>query len=351
MDSISLENGTGNQLIDNILRGIVGIFEVLFPAQVRGFYLIGSYANRSALPTSDLDLIIVFKTGYMDKGLKTTLWRVCQQSTLICPIRLDLKAYDEAELFHLDAAPGDDLFMTALMHSSAVITKIASLLIYGEDIRDKISLPSIEQFTLDLMYFTSRLFFSIRGEPDFLTFPLDYPDPEDEFYGYTFNDRTEELVYRVGLAATSIIALKARKFVGHKIDCPKVYKACINDEWTSFLEKVIDWCRGKWEYSIPENPQERKQLKEICKQALAFENHFLAIFRDYLLTNLWNPCNKLYAVKRLGEIVHPNRKVLETLQALENREDGRLLAAVKETIRRIQSTQVLNSSSDYESEE
>jgi len=69
MDSISLENGTGNQLIDNILRGIVGIFEVLFPAQVRGFYLIGSYANRSALPTSDLDLIIVFKTGYMDKGV------------------------------------------------------------------------------------------------------------------------------------------------------------------------------------------------------------------------------------------------------------------------------------------
>ena len=68
MDSISLENYTGNQLIDNILRGIVGIFEALFPDQIRGCYLIGSYANRSALPTSDLDLIIIFKTGQRSKS-------------------------------------------------------------------------------------------------------------------------------------------------------------------------------------------------------------------------------------------------------------------------------------------
>ena len=201
---------TGNQQIDNILRGIVRILEILVPHQSRGVYLVGSYANGTALPTSDLDLIIVFKTGWLTSELKAKIFQISQQSALICPIRLDLKAYDEAQLFDIHAIPHEkSAMMRAFLHVNAVIVKTASLLIYGQDIRDRIRLPPMEAFIRDITYFTCCLIAGIRGEPQFLICPLNYPDPKDEFYGYIINDKVD--VYTLGLIATSLIQVRQGK--------------------------------------------------------------------------------------------------------------------------------------------
>ena len=70
---------------------------------------------------------------------------------------------------------------------------------------------------------------------------------------------------------------------------------------------------------------------------LAFENHFFAIYKNYLLAELNhaddNP--KLRAVKRLGEIIYPDEKVRNALQALESSDNEELRGAVEETIRRM----------------
>ena len=65
MDTISLFNSTGNQQVDDILRGVIGISEIVFPNRIRGYYLTGSYANSYALPTSDIDMTIVFKGSFI----------------------------------------------------------------------------------------------------------------------------------------------------------------------------------------------------------------------------------------------------------------------------------------------
>lgn len=53
MNEISLINSTGNRQVDDILRGIVGLFEMAFPNRIRGYYLCGSYIDGSAIPCED----------------------------------------------------------------------------------------------------------------------------------------------------------------------------------------------------------------------------------------------------------------------------------------------------------
>lgn len=52
---------TTTSRIDAILQGVVGIFETEFPDRVRGYYVTRSYADNSAILSSDIDGFILFK--------------------------------------------------------------------------------------------------------------------------------------------------------------------------------------------------------------------------------------------------------------------------------------------------
>ena len=120
--------------------------------------------------------------------------------------------------------------------------------------------------------------------------------------------------------ATTMISSQARKYVFTKRDCLRLYKAHVNDEWTSLVNGVYEICRGRWEYEIPQAVQDRKLLRALCQQALGFESHFLELHRDYLLSELKHvdDSHKLYAVKRLGEIICSDEETIDALQALES---------------------------------
>ena len=45
-------------------------------------------------------------------------------------------------------------------------------------------------------------------------------------------------------------------------------------------------CKESWGYGIPDGAAERAQLCDICRQTLAFENHYLRRYQDYLLAEL-----------------------------------------------------------------
>jgi hypothetical protein len=100
------------------------------------------------------------------------------------------------------------------------------------------------------------------------------------------------------------------------------------------LEVVFGKIREQWEYQIPRNKEERQQLRGICRQALAFENHFLIIYKDFLLTELRDAQDqdKLLAVKRLGEIIYPDKETLDALKALENCANREMREVVNNTI-------------------
>lgn len=59
--------GTGNVGIDTTLQRTIGLFEDAFPGRVRGYYLFGSRMDRSAVATSDIDLVIVIRGNRIGK--------------------------------------------------------------------------------------------------------------------------------------------------------------------------------------------------------------------------------------------------------------------------------------------
>ena len=326
MENISLLNSTGNQQVDDILRGVIGIFETIFSDRIRGYYLVGSYADGTAVSTSDIDMKILFKNRFRNDTERKNAQQICEYCfELISPIPGDVTANDEETAF-----------------SSSTLRlriKAGSLLIYGEDIRDQISLPRLDQHIRDVMFRAYVFCFTDRLRPNLKArvYPLDYPNPSDEFYGYTYKNGTTVFASVVGAVATAIVSSKAKRYVYTKNDCLKLYKEYINDEWTALLEATFEKIRKQWEYQIPENKDERQQLREICRQALAFENHFLIIYRDFLLTELRGAedKDKLLAVKRFGEIIYPDGETLDALKALESYANREMRKVVNNTINRI----------------
>src|SRR5207249_3773291 len=133
------------------------------------------------------------------------------------------------------------------------------------DVRDSIPLPPLADFVRHAMDLTSRLIRSLHQTRDVLPFLLQYPDPDGPFYGY---DRGEgaplkDLVTTMGLAATAILAFRAGQYVGGKRDCLRQYRACIDDQWTGFLEEVYERGRNQWGYCVPSDQEDRERLRQL----------------------------------------------------------------------------------------
>ena len=147
-------------------------------------------------------------------------------------------------------------------------------------------------------------------------------------------------------------------------------------------------CRRTWEYCVPEDTDDRKQLKNICERTLAFENYFLRLYKEFLLAELENErdnsfwlsvteavkhvgfceqrlrqkiengeiqsaneygeqlallekVDKIWAAKAFGKVIYSDSEVVAALQALENDENEELRHAATESLGKIQ--QVLGS--------
>ena len=156
MDRILLLNSTGNQKVDDILRGTIGIFETVFPDRIRGYYLVGSYADGTAVSTSDIDLKILFKDCFRDDAERESSQKICDycfgRISQISPIVGDVMARDEEIVFS--------------QTSLRLRIKEGSLLVYGEDIRDRIPLTSIDEHIRDTMFRASVFCFADRIRPN-----------------------------------------------------------------------------------------------------------------------------------------------------------------------------------------
>lgn len=277
---VTLVATTGNERADGALRGVLGIYEVAFPGRIRGGYVEGSFADGTGLDTSDLDLKLVFKERFasdMECEAASHLGSAC--ADLSC-VELDVSVVDEAGL----AEGAHPLF------------KLASILVYGEDMRDRVPLISIEAWTRNRMHAAYWLMNVVLGRPVPVRRPLRYPDPDDEFRGYVQRmvrlpdgheaPSTRDLIRTTGWAATALIALRARQYVARKRDCHQMYQRYIGGEHADLLEDIYIYCRQHWRYLIPDTRADREQLRAICERALAFENDFLNTYHTYALAEL-----------------------------------------------------------------
>lgn len=279
MQHSMLASSTMNAAVDRLLETVITRFAVTFPQRVGSAYLQGSYADNSGVATSDVDLLIVFReqlTGDEQARTEALAEHCVQEST----IELDIEIADEA----------------SLMKGIWPTLKDGSMLVYGTDIRASLPLIPLAEWTRDRMHTSLWRTVSLCQRSSVLTYPLTYPDPEGEFYGY---DRrtvkladgrevacTRDLIRLVGWSATAMLAFQRGLYVARKRDCHRLYREHIGGEWTSLLEDIYSLCRGRWHYLLPDTVEERTQLRAICERVLGFENHFLEVYKTFFLSEL-----------------------------------------------------------------
>ena len=306
---IPLAIPTQNNFAYAILQNIVTVFEADFPQCIRAYYIEGSYADASSVATSDLDVLIVFKEKFKDDESQKAeeLARRCETES---KLELDIEWVDEQNL----------------AYGVSPTLKFGSSFVYGEDIRDALSLIPLDEWIRDRMHSSLWRTVHLCNRPPIIRYPLTYPNPQGEFYGYDARmlrlpnrqevHCTRDLIRLVGWSATAMIAFKARRYVARKSECHKMYQAYFNDEWGQLLQNIYELCRGEWNYLIPEDLEERKQLRAICERTLGFENHFLQVYKEFVLAELNGTDQKgvVQALSVLQRIVYQDEEILTTIR-------------------------------------
>lgn len=321
---------TGDERIDEILRGVVTIFTSAFPERIQSCYLFGSHADGSAVPSSDIDLFVVF-AGDVAGDEKSRARMIARGCGLISPVQLDILVVSEADLLR------DGHFR--IEHGST--------LIWGDDLRDRLPKQSIAAYLSKYTHGPYAYMAQVHRHTDQITVPLDYPDPAGEFFGYDKDflppssnrlapaHNIEALVATACWIASILIGLETGRMVHTKAESARLYRECVGDEWADFVEEVYEQGKRRWGYLVPTDEAERQALRDLCRRMLAFENHYLSRYRDYLLRQIREGSHdeRLEAVQRLGSWVrYPDDEVKAALEQLAADQDEPIRSAARQAL-------------------
>jgi predicted nucleotidyltransferase len=273
MEALALYAPTGHQQVDDILHGTIGILETTLPDRIRAYYLHGSFANGSGIETSDIDLFLVAK-GKFTAQEREKIQHIMHFGSLFSPFMVEMIALDE----------------DTLLENGHFRIKSASKLLWGEDLRANIPEQTLDQYLHMYARFPFIYIAQMLRHSETVTYPLSYPQPTGEFYGYdqqllppanVEQHNIKKLVTCVCWITTVLIAWHAGKTVTGKRASVEMYRKYVNDEWTTFIEEMYEWGNEQWHYLIPQKAEERQRLRKLCAQALAFENHYLSKYEKY----------------------------------------------------------------------
>ena len=248
----------GQHRVNQILSNTIVTFTSAFPERIRACYIQGSYADDTAVQTSDVDLLIIFKDIFRDEEQQhaASLAKQCMRGS---SIELDIELDDEQHL----------------VQGITPTFKDGSSLLWGDDIRDTFPLIPLIAWTRDRMHSSLWRTAQLFGRSGIVTYPMSYPDPQGEFYGYDarllqlpdgYEVRcTRDLIRLTGWSATAILVYKVGVYVARKRDCHHLYQKYFDDEWGQLLQDIYELCRKKWNYLLPEDKGERLVLCHICE--------------------------------------------------------------------------------------
>lgn len=270
----TLAYSTDRPKINQILQGVIGVFQQVFLGRIRGYYLRGSYCSESAVPNSDLDLYVIFKEDFRDpvEIIKAVeLGRAC---AFMSPMLLEI-------------SPSAEIHLSQPEHAGLALNfKRSTQFHFGEDIRDQVPTPSSDDWVRWAMHAPQASLLATRSA-EFVTFPLSHPNPEAEFYGYDRQtipcadgiDRLSSklLLATVGWIATALVALRTGQYLGSKREAVELYKMHIHDEWTNVVEQVYEQCRNRWHYLIPDKEAEKLSAFR-CDPCAKIRSNLVIIF-------------------------------------------------------------------------
>lgn len=259
---------TGDERIDQMLIGLIGIYEIAFPDRVLAYYLTGSYVDGSATSDSDIDFVPIFAQTANEIELRKArlLGDHCTRLTGI----------------QVECSPTDETTLKAKGVKSSI--KIGRLL-HGSPVLEQYPLEPLAEHTARCIFLAFRSLHVLRGQTAPLHYPLAYPDAAGEFFGYErygsylgdnrFGPGLRILVSGAVMMATVLIALKTGIQAGSKQQSIDLYRQQIGDVWSDYVAELYTTCKIKWQYALPELMQEREKLRQITERFLLFENFFL----------------------------------------------------------------------------
>ena len=294
---------TGDARVDDLLRALMLACEAAFPGRVRSYILSGSYASGDPIPESDLDLGVLFR-GAASEGERQQLRVIVREIEGQGAIRLDAVTLDEQR--YLNSAPASAL---------------EAITLYGEDVRGELTLePPAHALARQLSAATFYIW-QLRGLRAGLVWPLDYPDPGGEFYGYEryahFNGDDALVLYTPGVRAivncATMIASARLGHAGQRVPSKRasveLYATLAPGASATWLTDLYAACKARWRYHLPEDTAERARLRDLCAPMLSFENDFLAFARPLTATALQGPREDYgwpYARDRLRWVSYPD---------------------------------------------
>jgi hypothetical protein len=330
--NIALNSSTGIEQVNNILREVIGRFELSFPGRIRSYLLGGSYSDGSAVGynrspnSSDIDLFVIFR-GTIKETEESAFHSVVEECQRLSPLALDAHAYSEDDLLQPPRPEATQTsFLTALI-------KGASLLVYGNDLRMELPAVPFSRYVLDVI--ESGVFhLGIPRQREALAYPLmtplapplAYPDPEGEFYGYDAVPArpdaprgTRVLVAITAWIATLILALETGRYAGQKTQSIRLCKEHLpNDHRAQLAATIYIACKGAWRYGLPEGKEGRERLRGWCQETLALENEYLRLCRGYILAQLQQggTDEQRQAASILQSVIYRDKEIVSALTAL-----------------------------------
>ena len=271
--SSPLAASTGDARADETLRALVTACEAAFSGRVRSYLLSGSYAEGDAIPESDLDLGVLFRGAVTDDE-RQRLYMLARAIEGPGAIRLDVLALDERQYLRNATADAPE-----------------AITVYGDDVRGELTLEPLARARARYLSAATYYIWQMRGLRPGLVWPLDYPDPDGEFFGYErygyFNGDGAEEMYTPGartmLNCATMIATARLTHAGQRVPskrrCVEWYAGLAPGESAAWLAALYAACKGRWRYRVPSDPAERVELRALCAPMLAFENDFLSFAR------------------------------------------------------------------------
>lgn len=279
-----------------VLAGVIGVVETILPRQVHSYYLVGSHVHDAALPTSDIDLTIIFKQPLAPlplRGMQDVL-RCCSK---ISPFPIDVKIRTLAEV-------------------DAICILDQPILLYGPDLRSQLPVFSPEQSLRAVMIQCFNEVAAILDEARPLPLPAVPPDPTDRFLGMVRRlvreaDGSEQPGLKwlaasiIWPAKALILARSGRWILGKGEPVIETYRSAVGGPFVDIVAAANRRLWRDWLYRVPSSEAERDELRRICQDSLAFFTFFLREYRQFWLTQTHTTDAQVdrLAAHHLGDIV------------------------------------------------